>query len=94
MLFPELGVAETRDIFYIGGAISNNNTGNMNEQLPTSNYLTIMFGTDASSGGPPQLNLSSDQFWSPNGPLTRRSGVAAPGWSGFGTCYNIGGGAQ
>ena len=77
MLFPELGVPETRDIFYIGGAISNNNTGNMNEQLPTSSYLTIMFGTDSSSAGPPQLNLSSDQFWSPNGPLTRRSGAAA-----------------
>ena len=75
------------DILYVGGALSKNNTGNMSEKYPSSDYLNTLFGTDVKGH---DLNLPSDQFWSRNGPLTRRSGNNAPGFSENSVCTNIG----
>jgi hypothetical protein len=75
------------DILYIGGELKNNNSANMSEQFASAGYVDTILGIDMKNSN--QLNLNFDQFWSPNGPLTVRSGTAAPGYNGP-LCTNLG----
>lgn len=87
-VYPTPGSTSTQnDIFHIGGEIKQNNTALMTEKFPSTTYIDTILGTDVKNSK--QLNLNFDQFWSPNGPLARRAGKAAPGYNGP-LCTNLG----
>ena len=83
---------KTSDIFVIGGAISNNNTENVSEQLPTSDLLNILFNAvdpnDASTSN--NLNIPTALFANP-GSMVQRSGPRKEPYLGVGgLCYKPG----